>query len=160
MTPEARMAIENADIVLSLVAEPVMQAAVERLNPKTRSLHEHYVLGQSRAGAYEAMIVEILDHVRRGLDVCAAFYGHPGVFVAPSHEAIRRAREEGFDARMLPAVSAEDCLFADLSLDPARDGCQSYEASNFLIRRHVIDPSAALILWQVGVVGVETYGRE
>src|SRR4029079_13804195 len=27
MTPEARMAIENADVVLSLVAGPVMQAA-------------------------------------------------------------------------------------------------------------------------------------
>ena len=84
MTPEARMAIENADVVLSLVAEPVMQAVVERLNAKTRSLHEHYVLGESRAAAYEAMIVEILAHVRRGLDVCVAFYGHPGVFVAPS----------------------------------------------------------------------------
>jgi uncharacterized protein YabN with tetrapyrrole methylase and pyrophosphatase domain len=153
LTPEARMAIKNADVVLSLVAEPVMQAAVERLNPTTRSLHEHYVLGESRAEAYEAMIVEILAHVRRGLDVCAAFYGHPGVFVAPSHEAVRRAREEGFRARMLPGISAEDCLFADLGIDPARFGCQSYEATDFLVHGRRVDTTATLVLWQLGTVG-------
>jgi uncharacterized protein YabN with tetrapyrrole methylase and pyrophosphatase domain len=152
LTPEARMAIKNADIVLALVTEPVMQASVKRLNPNMRSLHDHYVLGESRAGAYEAMVVEILAHVRRGLDVCAAFYGHPGVFVAPSHEAVRRAREEGFRARMLPGISAEDCLFADLGVDPAL-GCQSYEATDFLVHGRRVDTTATLVLWQLGTVG-------
>ena len=153
MTPEARMAIKNADVVLSLVAEPVMQAAIERLNPETHSLEQHYVVGESRADAYEAMIAAILSHVRNGQEVCAAFYGHPGVFVSPSHEAVRRAREEGFRARMLPGISAEDCLFADLGLDPARFGCQCYEATDFLVHRRRVDTSAALILWQLGTVG-------
>src|SRR5215467_11549760 len=137
-----------------------MQAALERLNPKTRSLHEHYVVGESRADAYEAMVVDILDHVRRGLDVCAVFYGHPGVFVAPSHEVVRRAREVGFPARMLPGVSAEDCLFADLGVDPARFGCQSYEATDFLVRPRAIDTSTTLVLWQVGTVGSEGASAE
>jgi hypothetical protein len=34
---------------------------------------------------------------------------------------------------MLPAVSAEDCLFADLGVDPGAAGCQSHEAADFLI---------------------------
>jgi uncharacterized protein YabN with tetrapyrrole methylase and pyrophosphatase domain len=153
LTPEARAAICDADVVLTLVSEPVMLAAVERLNPRTRPLQNHYVLGESRALAYEAMVEEILAHVRNGLTVCAAFYGHPGVFVAPSHEAVRRAREEGFRARMLPGVSAEDCLFADLGVDPARFGCQSYEATDFLAHRRRVDTTAALILWQLGTVG-------
>jgi len=54
---------------------------------------------------------------------------------------------------MLPAVSAEDCLFADLGVDPGQLGCQSYEATDFLIRRRRPDPSAALILWQLSVLG-------
>jgi hypothetical protein len=54
---------------------------------------------------------------------------------------------------MLPGVSAEDCLFADLGVDPGQLGCQSYEATDFLIRRRVADPSAALILWQLSVLG-------
>jgi uncharacterized protein YabN with tetrapyrrole methylase and pyrophosphatase domain len=99
------------------------------------------------------MTEAILSEVRAGKDVCAAFYGHPGVFVAPSHEAVRRARREGFPARLLPGISAEDCLFADLGVDPARCGCQSYEATDFLVHRRGFDPSAALVLWQIGTVG-------
>lgn len=153
LTREARLLLEAADIVLSVVAEPGMQAVLEELNPKTRSLHELYELGETRAEAYEAMAEEILRHVREGKNVVAAFYGHPGVFVAPSHEAIRRARAEGYRASMLPGISAEDCLFADLGVDPARFGCQSYEATDFLVHRRRIDPTAALVLWQIGTVG-------
>jgi hypothetical protein len=53
---------------------------------------------------------------------------------------------------MLPGVSTEDCLFADLGIDPAA-GCQSYEATDFLLNGRRIDTSAALVLWQAGVVG-------
>ncbi len=153
LTVEARVALETADVVLYVVAEPQMRRFVETLNPKAESLHGFYEVGKPRAEAYEAMTEEILRRVREGLTVCAAFYGHPGVFVTPSHEAVRRAREEGFPARMLPGISAEDCLFADLGVDPSRHGCQSYEATEFLIYSRRLDPTAALVLWQIGTVG-------
>jgi hypothetical protein len=54
---------------------------------------------------------------------------------------------------MLPGISAEDCLFADLGVDPVDNGCQSYEATDFLAYRRRIDPTSALILWQVGLLG-------
>ncbi len=101
----------------------------------------------------------ILSRVRAGVLVCGAFYGHPGVFAYPPHESIRRARAEGYTAWMLPGISAEDCLFADLGVDPGTGGCQSYEATDFLINRHIIDPSSQLILWQIGVLGHWTYRR-
>jgi uncharacterized protein YabN with tetrapyrrole methylase and pyrophosphatase domain len=153
LTREARVLLESADVVLSVVAEPGMQAVLEDLNPQTQSLHHLYEVGESRREAYAAMAEEILRHVREGKNVVAAFYGHPGVFVAPSHEAIRMARAEGYRATMLPAVSAEDCLFADLGVDPSRFGCQSYEATDFLVHRRRIDPTATLVLWQIGTVG-------
>jgi hypothetical protein len=56
---------------------------------------------------------------------------------------------------MLPAVSALDCLFADLGIDPADTGLQSYEATEFLVHRRTPDPSAALVLWQMSVIGQE-----
>jgi hypothetical protein len=58
---------------------------------------------------------------------------------------------------MLPGVSSEDCLFADLGVDPAVGGCQSYEATDFLLNGPRIDPSTQLILWQIGTLGDGTY---
>ena len=156
LTAEARIALESADLVLFLAAGPEMKTFVESLNANAHSLHGFYEVGERRAAAYEAMAEEILRRVREGLEVCVAFYGHPGVFVTPSHDAVRRAREEGFPARMLPGVSAEDCLFADLGVDPSRRGCQSYEATEFLVHARRIDPTAALVVWQIGTVGRDT----
>lgn len=153
VTPEARAAIENADELLYLVPDAVSMKWLEGLNLRARSLDRFYELGRARSETYAAMVEEILASVRRGLRVCAAFYGHPGIFVDPSHEAIRRARLEGFSAKMLPGISAEDCLIADLGIDPGDTGCQSYEATSFLIHRQQVETSALLVLWQLGVVG-------
>src|SRR5205814_145574 len=130
LTPEAREAFVGAEVALYLVADVVAESWVRELNPNARSLHDHYRLGVPRQDIYDRMTETILAEVRSGADVCVAFYGHPGVFVYPSHAAIARARVDGFSARMLPAVSAEDCLFADLGVDPGTTGCQSYEATS------------------------------
>jgi uncharacterized protein YabN with tetrapyrrole methylase and pyrophosphatase domain len=157
VTTEVRLSIESAEEVLYLVADPVAASWVRKTNPRARAMHHLYTPGADRAPAYEAMVDEIMKVVRGGADVCVAFYGHAGVFVNPSHEAIRLARAEGYDARMLPGVSAEDCLFADLGVDPSEFGCQTYEATDLLARARPIDVSAALILWQIGVLGNLTY---
>lgn len=138
--------------MLYLLADPITTRWVGDLNSSAESLHDLYVAGGERRAAYTAMVERVLRWVRRDLAVCVAFYGHPGVFVAPGHEAVRAARLEGFRAEMLPGVSAEDCLFADLGIDPAA-GCQSYEATDLLLHGRRIDTSAALVLWQAGVVG-------
>jgi hypothetical protein len=80
------------------------------------------------------------------------------VLVDAAHDAIRRARREGFRARMLPGVSTEDCLFADLGVDPGVEGWQSFEASDFLAAHRRFDPTSALILWQVGLLGETSVG--
>jgi uncharacterized protein YabN with tetrapyrrole methylase and pyrophosphatase domain len=158
-TAEAVACIRSADRLLFLVAEPATRLWLEGQNPRAESLHAAFWEGRPRRDAYEEVVDRILTEVRAGNRVCAAFYGHPGVFVHPSHEAVRRARAEGFAATMQPGVSAEDCLFADLEVDPARYGCQSFEATDFVARRRPVDPSAALILWQVGALGVTTFSR-
>lgn len=152
MTPEAEAALEGADDVLYLVAEAGTAVWIERTIPSARSLHPHYRPGLRRREIYEAIVEEILAPVREGRRVCAALYGHPGVFSQIGHEAIRRARAEGFDAEMLPAVSAADCLFAELGVDPGA-GCQMYEATDFLLYRREVDTTAALILWQISAIG-------
>jgi uncharacterized protein YabN with tetrapyrrole methylase and pyrophosphatase domain len=160
VTPEAAAAIERADDVLYLVTQPLTAQWIERTNPRSRSLDGLYAPGKPRRETYAEMVDELLAPVRAGRDVCAAFYGHPGVFVRPGHEAVRLARAEGYRARMLPAVSALDCLVADLGIDPAVTGLQSYEATDFVVHRRPPDPAATLVLWQIGVVGELGYAVE
>jgi hypothetical protein len=52
-----------------------------------------------------------------------------------------------------------DCLYADLGIDPGRYGCQHFEASQLLFYRRRIDPTAYLVLWQVGLVGDQSLAR-
>lgn len=155
-TAEARFHIENADIVFEVVGDVFAQRWVRSLNKNVVSLQHLYGAGRARTETYGAMIDTILGEVRAGKSVCAAFYGHPGVYVSPSHEAVLRARAEGYDAHMLPAVSADACLYADIGLDPGRVGCQSFEATDFLINARKFDVTAALILWQIALVGDRT----
>jgi hypothetical protein len=159
MTVESLAWIRIADVVYYLVADPVAEGVVHELNPEATSLRDHYGEGVPRTRSYESMVEQIMGSVRADKRTVAAFYGHPGVFAFPSHEAVRRARREGYLAVMLPGVSAEDCLFADLGVDPSSNGCQSYEATDFLVHDRTIDVASQLILWQVGVVGDWTYRR-
>jgi len=153
VTWETRRCIEEADRVLYAVAERATALWIESLNPKCESLDLLYRLGLPRMATYLETVERILTYVRDGHRVCTVFYGHPGVFVYASHEAIRRARSEGYLARMLPSISAEDCLFADLGVDPGSSGYQCFEATDFLIHRKQFDPACSLVLWQIGVIG-------
>src|SRR5690242_1848360 len=130
LTVEARGLIERAEKVFFLINEPASAVWMQRLNPSAESLSQFYVAGKRRLDIYHAIAEHILAHVRQGLQVCAVFYGHPSVFVTPAHEALRQARREGFKAWIAPGISAEDCLFADLAIDPAYHGCQSFEATD------------------------------
>ncbi len=158
LTGEAIAWMRVADSLLYVISEPIAEAVIKQLNPEgSESIAGYYKVGELRMDAYTAMVEHILRCVRAGDNTVVAFYGHPGVFAYPSHESIRRARAEGFPARMLPAVSAEDCLFADLGVDPSTGGCHSYEATDFLVNAEHVDASSQLILWQIGILGDWTY---
>jgi hypothetical protein len=160
LTMEAVAWIKQADKVLYVVGDPIAEAMLKELNPAgAESLTVLYAEGKQRIETYNQMIERTLECVRAGMLTCMACYGHPGVFVYPSHESIRRARAEGFSARMLPGISAEDCLFADLGVDPGISGCQSYEATDFLVNGRTIDPTSSVVLWQIGVVGDATFKK-
>ena len=159
LSQESINRIKTADVVHLLIPDALGYSTIKKLNSNIKNLADLYFdinsdrNGSNRLEAYNLMVDSILADVRSGLRVCVIFYGHPGVFVYPSHESISKARKEGFEATMLPSISAEDCLFADLGVDPGDLGCQAYEASQLLFYKHSINNNAALILWQIGVVG-------
>jgi hypothetical protein len=152
-TRESIARIRSADKVLYLLAEITPISWLEELNPSAEPLDDLYRADRPFAEVYDGIVGKILDHVRKPQEVCVVFYGHPSVFDRTSHDAVRRARAEGFEARILPGITAEDCLYVDLEFDPGAAGCQSFDATDFLVRRRAPDPAVPLILWQVGVVG-------
>lgn len=159
LTPQARLAIEQAERLFGLTADGLTELWLRQLRPDLRSLQSCYVAGQSRQLAYAAMRSTVMTELRAGRRVCVALYGHPGVFAQFPHQLIQQARAEGYSARMEAAVSAADCLYADLGIDPGRHGCQHYEATQYLLDGRRSDPQAYLVLWQLGVVGDRSLQR-
>ena len=159
MTPLSRSYLEKADIVFTAVSDGIIELWLAGMNANVRSLQSFYAEGKPRTETYRQMVDALLAQVREGKSVCGAFYGHPGVFAVVPHRAIEMARREGFSAHMEPGVSAEDCLYADLGIDPGKYGCQHYEASQLMFYQRRIDTSAYLVLWQIGVAGDQSTAR-
>jgi uncharacterized protein YabN with tetrapyrrole methylase and pyrophosphatase domain len=153
MTAEAQAWITNAEKTFFLVPHPLAEEWMGQLNPHAESLVRFYSRQSERREVYRDIVTHVFRAVQAGHTVCAAFYGHPSVFVTPTQDLVRRAQAEHYSVTVLPGISAEDCLFADLHLDPGSQGCQSYEATDFLLRPRRFDPCTPLILWQVGVIG-------
>ncbi|MBC7405219.1 MAG: hypothetical protein H7252_06000 [Cytophaga sp.] len=157
LTPIAQSYIETADVVIAAVPNIFARKWLQGVAKEYICLLGYYsdcdVEGKNRRDTYRRMADTILAEVRAGKTVCAAFYGHPGIFACISHMAIADARAEGYHAEMLPGISAEDCLVADLGIDPGRTGMQSMETTQFMIYERKVDPTALLILWQPGLAG-------
>ena len=121
---------------------PPRGASIRRRNRSKASTGQ----GASRLDAYERHgRRRSLHRSRNGKTVCAAFYGHPGIFVyRPVARQWPVPAPRAFTRWMLPGISSLDCLFADLGIDPAETGvpgptCQRLPRAN---RVHP-DPSIA-----------------
>jgi siroheme synthase len=152
-TLESVAAIESADILYYSVVDPTTEHWLRQLQPNAVSFTSLYGLTKDRRETYREMTQAMVGSVREGSRVCAAFYGHPGVFAEPTHRAIAILREEGYSARMLPGVSADACFYADAGINPGAVGMQSFEATEFLLFDRCFDPTSGLLLWQIGVLG-------
>lgn len=152
-TLETQAWIRESDVVVYCVADPVTEIWIKKNSKKCEDLYALYGNEKKRINTYTEMVERTLFYVRQGLDTCAVYYGHPGVFVNPSHRAIKIAREEGYSAAMLPGITALDCLYSDLGVDPSKQGSQTFEATDLLLRQRHINIDCHVILWQVGCVG-------
>lgn len=155
LTVEAKTYIKNADKVLYLVNEPAMKDWIKSFNPSSESLDFLYTKHCSRNDNYKLISEYVLENLQNIKLLCLVIYGHPTVLVQPSIYSANMAIRNGHEVIMLPGISSEDCLFADLGIDPGSCGCQSFEATDFLIYDREYDSSCHLILWQPSVIGLK-----
>ena len=154
LTHECKTYITQSDLVLYLVNDPAMKLWINNHSKKSESLDDIYVQHTDRLKCYHAITSYILKCVRDNQHVCVVLYGHPCVYSMPGLNAIIQAESEGYDTCILPGISAEDCLFADLRIDPSTTGCQSFEATDYLIHHRKLDTTSHVIFWQIDAIGI------
>jgi tetrapyrrole methylase family protein / MazG family protein len=153
LSVETMAYINQSDKVLYSVNEPAMESWIKKNGSNAESLDLFESNDRLRADVYREMTHHIVKNVKKPQHVCVIFYGHPTIFAQSALDAVLMIKQEGYFTKILPGISAEDCLFADLCIDPGSHGCQSYEATDFLIRERPISTVSHLILWQIGMIG-------
>ena len=94
-TLEAVSHIKTADKVFYCVSDAAATVYIRDLRPDALDLTVLYDEDKKRYTTYVQMSEVCLYFARQGLNVVAVFYGHPGVFVLPSHRVIQLAKKEG-----------------------------------------------------------------
>lgn len=153
LTEETKRVIQNADKVLYLVNEDNLKQWIQREAKNSESLDSIYFSSEKRIEAYQALTNYIIEEYKKVSILCVVFYGHPTFFADSALNAVRKIKKDGGEAIILPAISAQDCLFSDLEIDPGEQGCFSIEATELVLFERYIDVRAHLILWQVANFG-------
>lgn len=141
LTIEARAWLVNVGRVFHLLADEEAQGWLYQLCPQAQDVQRE-----------DALSTSVIAALRADLSVSLVLPGHPALHPV-TRRTLQQARQAGYRAWMVPAVSAEDCLFADLLVDPGRAGGQSFDATHFLLHRCRFDAGSVLLLWHVHQVG-------
>src|SRR5687767_5091417 len=101
LTTEAITYIQQSDIVLYLVNDPILKEWIQKQNQSSESLDYLYVSSSVRSEAYQHITDYVLKHLYQNKHVCFVLYGHPSVFSRPGLEAVKIARQKGYFAKIL-----------------------------------------------------------
>jgi precorrin-2 methylase len=151
LTREAERAVREAREVLYLDTGIATNAVLSAISDNVTSLFaESYQEDGPRLDAYAHMAERVVEAAADHAPVVFAVHGHPLVGVHAPFAIARIAAERGLTVRVVPGISAMDCLFADLGIDPVVSGMQMYEATDLLLRRRPLQPDVPALIWQVG----------
>lgn len=153
MTIEVKSLIATSSCILYLLNEPAIKNWITRSSKNAISLDSLYFSNSFRSEVYNQISKEIFNYLEKYDDVCFLTYGHPTFFCSILTELRKQTHIEPIDMHILPGISALDCLFADLAVDPSDVGMQSYEATEFLVYEQLYSPLTHLVLWQIAVIG-------
>jgi uncharacterized protein YabN with tetrapyrrole methylase and pyrophosphatase domain len=159
LTGETDQALRESSHVYYVSHIPgIRQLLLDRCSHITDLAASCYAEGQSTYSAYRDMAATVINAaLSLSEPVAFALYGHPLVLAQPSQLILTLATQLSLPTKVLPAISAMDCLFADLGVDPGSRGLQMHEATELLIYQRPILPDMATIIWQVGSLETALY---
>lgn len=151
VTREAESAIRQSREVLYLDTGVATQRFLEQRCARVTSLYEEsYREEDLRLNAYRHMAARVIDAALDHAPVTLAIHGHPVVAVYAPFLILDMAELLGLTVRILPGISAMDCVFAELKIDPCVHGLQMYEATDLLLRGRPLQADVPALIWQIG----------
>ena len=143
--------IVSADIVFCYPTTPAHLYVIQKLNPVVINMYEsHYVKGKDFDQAYEAIIKEVLEEVRKGKKVAYVTEGSPTFHCGTAAILTRRARENGFSTALIAGVSSFDLLCGAVAPDHDLTSVQVYSIFTFVTGRARIDTRLPCFLCDLG----------
>ncbi len=153
ITRETERVLRESNEVLYVDTGVATRAYLEGLCPRVTSLFEtSYEEDAHRLSAYHHMAARVVDAAMDHPPVTFAMHGHPTVGAYAPFLIRDMAGLLNLDVLVLPGVSAMDCLFAELMVDPCVGGLQMVEATDLLLRRRPLQPDVPALIWQIGCV--------
>ena len=158
VTLETEAVLRRCTRVYYIHDDPAVAAYLRDVCPRVFNAARYYTEGRSFRRTYEAIIAAVTRSAVRWPPVAIAVYGHPLVYVVLANWLLKEP-PPGLRVKALPAVSALDCLFTDLNLNPADAGLQMYDANQLLLKRRPLQPDVPCLIWQPRIVESTYYTR-
>lgn len=153
LTRQTEQVIRDANEVLFVDNGLATRQYLESLCPRVTSLYEEsYHESACRLGSYDHMAATVIDAALDHAPIVFAMSGHPTVGAEAPFLIHELARLLELSVVTLPGISAMDSLFADLMIDPCRNGIQMYEGTDLLLRRYPLVPEVPVLVWQIGAL--------
>lgn len=159
VTKEAERTLALCNEVLFVDSGPGLPEYLATVCSRVTDLASLYEDGSSRLKTYHRMAARVLDAALDHAPVAFALYGHPLVYAYPPFLVRAGAAELGLRVKVLPGISAADCILTELNIDPATNGFQMYEATDVLLRRRPLQADVPALIWQIGAIETGLYSR-
>ncbi|QDP73711.1 hypothetical protein FOG18_13715 (plasmid) [Legionella israelensis] len=158
MTHEVQAIIQHSDCVVFLVNDPAMKKWILENSKKAISLDSIYFGSKLRKNSYDSICQEIIRVTKLHKSTSFITYGHPLFLSNLSKQLIEKIEEKypSVLVEILPGISSLDTMLCDLRVDPVNGGLQAYEATDFINSHYQINSDSHLILWQIGIAGIQT----
>ncbi len=161
ITRETERAISSSKEILyverGLAVDTFLRERCEVVTDLTQLYHDE----TDRLDTYRRMAASVIAAALDHSPVTFALYGHPLIFAYPPFLVQQMARCFDLTVKILPAISAMDCIFADLAVDPSMNGLQIFEATEMLLRGRPLQVDVPVLIWQIGSLETGLYsGRQ
>jgi uncharacterized protein YabN with tetrapyrrole methylase and pyrophosphatase domain len=119
VTRETEQTLRLCKKVFYLHTEPKwIHDYLRDLSPEVVDIHRYYNEDTPREEAYIGMVQAVLEAAIQSPPVALALYGHPVVFVTPTQSILEVAPKHGLKVKVLPGISAFDCMGRPEPRDP------------------------------------------